>query len=136
MAYRNERRFKPGWKLTEEERDVGLALKAYRFEPHRVDMFVPVLCLHRTYLRHLSMQGGTGFDSDELGIRAFGAAIRRVFPFDDEGSDPYFVRRWYNGKRLWGYLGLVGPMTKPTHSGPGKPKKPLHNDTIEADPAG
>jgi len=118
--YQMQRRRKDEYTLTDEECDVAEALKAYSIDPEQPTHFVSVPQLYRLYLAYvagLRMQDpGT-----ILGRRAFGAALRRVFPLDEEGPDPYYVQRTVNGVRSRGYLGLVGPLSAPSNDWPGRP---------------
>lgn len=97
------------------------ALKDYRWEPTRTKAFTPTEVLYRLYREYIGSFTYRDPEVTELSKRQFGAALRRVYPFDEEGPDPYRVYRTVHGKRCWGYLGLVGPETIETSDERGRP---------------
>lgn len=96
--------------LTDEEWEVQQALVEYKWEPDNLLAFTPTRVLYRLYRQYIA---GISFRETEttLSRQQFGVALRRVYPFEDEGPDPYKVRRRWHGRKMNGYLGLVGPET-------------------------
>lgn len=122
--------------LTDEEWEVQQALKDYRWEPDRDDAFVPTRVLYQVYRQFVGGLQWREAGTSTLSMQQFGVALSRVYPFHDEGPDagsdpsrpPNRVRRTWHGKRMWGYLGLVGPETVATTDQPGRPKRRLEHD--------
>ena len=115
--------------LEEEEKDVARALSEYTTDTREVhpDDFTPIRVLYQTYRDHIARFLNDPTSPDPLDIRSFGAALMRVFPDLDDydpaiGGNPNKVRRRYHGKKMWGYMGLKGPLSLRTHGIPGRPK--------------
>jgi hypothetical protein len=113
----HERRFRN--QLSSEECDIVEALKDYTTNSGIATSqdFVPLFILYDLYKRtHFSFS-----HLDEavlLTPQQFGCAVRRVFPRLESNR----VRRTYNGRREWGYIGLKGPASVRVNEGPGRPR--------------
>lgn len=111
MSYELRRSRKPTDTLTDEEWEVAQALKEYIWQPDQRLDFTPIMEMYNCYRRYVGRQAYRDPFTQTLSVRQFGAALQRIYPFDEEGPNPFKVRRTYHGKRVWGYLGLVGPLT-------------------------
>lgn len=130
MVYDTRRKAKPAEALTPEEEDVQRALHEYTADPTRVSPadFVPISVLYSVYRRYVGQFVRYPDDPDTLNLRSFGAALLRVFPdLDDWDPDlkqnPNKVRRTYHGKRMWGYMGMWGPLSIESRDMPGRPSR-------------
>lgn len=106
--------------MIDVENLISDALYQYEYDPRRgLNTFVPTGVLYRTYLAHR----GTLRDAPPaLSRLVFGIILQRIYPFWEKGPDPYRVQRRVNRKRVWGYLGLIGPGCILTNDSPGSPR--------------
>ena len=91
--------------LTDHERDVASALRDYRVTDDRYDSFTPTENLWQMYRNWYLRSGNRIAPPTMLTRNQFGMALRRVF---DLGDDECVIRS-VQGKRMRGYLCLVGP---------------------------
>jgi len=123
--------------LTDEEIEVQQALKDYEWQPDNHQAFVPTRVLYQVYRRYIAQLAWREPTTTNLSMQQFGVVLGRLFPFEDEGvmanerpgRHPNRVRRTYHGRRMWGYLGLVGPETITSRDQPGRPKTSDVEDT-------
>jgi len=115
--------------MAPEEEDVAAALREYTTDPDVVTPrdFVPTHMLYQLYRDYVARYASDPDAPKPLNNRSFGAALIRVFPDLDEKDpetrcNPNRVRRIYNGKQCWGYMGIKGPLSIKSHPGPGRPR--------------
>jgi hypothetical protein len=132
MPYNLRRKSKHPSRLTPEEDDVQTALAFYTDEEGKADLrdFVPTRILWETYEAWINQFVRTPEDPATLTRRQFGAALARVFPELEDRSRR--VKRTYEGRVEWGYVGLKGPRSIRSHEHSGRPSKHVNNDQTAA----
>jgi hypothetical protein len=129
MGYENRRTKKWPDHLTVEEEEVQQALDqaGYERDPNAIHSFVPTAVLYQVYRDYIAGLRFRNLGDDmpvDLTTRQFGAALRRVLDLTDEEK----VFRSYHGKRMRGYLTIVGPNAYETRDEPGRPKINVFDD--------
>lgn len=118
MPYPPQRHRKPENHLMPEEEVVREALSDYTdaLDKARQRDFVPTAILYQLYLAYVATHGSETDLGLPLPIRHFGGAVQRIFPELGE-IDPETGRcfgrtqRHVNGRVVWGYCGLRGPLS-------------------------
>jgi hypothetical protein len=123
MYYLKKRR-RPEDDLTPEEQEVQRALSDYVHLDNGASItdFVPTRILYQLYREYRVRFTDEYSDAVELTPRQFGAALCRVYPHLDDDREAHRVRREYAGKRMWGYIGLKGPLSIKARDQAGRPQ--------------
>lgn len=111
-----------GDQLHDAEWEVIEALKqsGYGYDEAHITSWVPTEVLYRAYRTWIGTLKYREPESETLNPEQFGAALRRVFPFEPDDH----LRRKFHGRRLWGYARVTGPEAvevREVRAGPGRP---------------